>query len=143
MTSAEIQLPWPPSNDQYYRAVPTVFGVPLFKKTGWISCLAKHIGVRVLLSKAGREYKKTVYGLWLEQGRPQFGKARLRVVVQCFPRDLRVRDLGNLDKALFDSLENAGCYDNDGQIDDQRFIRHKPEKPTAPGYLIVSIEELL
>lgn len=48
---------------------------------------------------------------------------RLAVWVEAWPPDRRVRDLGNLDKCLGDALQHAGIIENDGLIDDLRFVR--------------------
>lgn len=48
---------------------------------------------------------------------------RLTVWVEAWPPDRRVRDLGNLDKCLGDALQHAGIIENDGLIDDLRFVR--------------------
>jgi len=41
---------------------------------------------------------------------------RLEVRVVAFPPDKRVRDLDNLEKALWDALAHAGVFKNDVQI---------------------------
>lgn len=50
-------------------------------------------------------------------------EGRLAVWVEAWPPDRRVRDLGNLDKCLGDALQHAGIIENDGLIDDLRFVR--------------------
>ena len=59
---------------------------------------------------------------------------RLGVIVAVRAPDRRVRDLGNLEKCLFDALTHARVWEDDGLIDDQRFIR---EAPMAPLGLIM------
>ena len=57
---------------------------------------------------------------------------RLTVWVEAWPPDRRVRDLGNLDKCLGDALQHAGIIENDGLIDDLRFVR----MPTIKGGML-------
>jgi len=45
------------------------------------------------------------------------------MTVTLHPPDRRRRDLDNAMKALLDSLEHAGVYDDDSQIDDLRIVR--------------------
>ena len=112
-----LLLPWPPSNNTYYR----------------------HVGHRILLSAAGRTYRRLVGEACLLQ-RPQ-GQlwpfaGRLAVELVCRPPDRRVRDLDNLFKAVGDSLQAAGVYHNDSQIDELRLVR---SRPTPGGTLAVTI----
>ncbi len=44
-------------------------------------------------------------------------RGRLEMVVHVFPPDGRRRDLDNLQKSLCDSLQAAGVYADDSQID--------------------------
>ena len=48
---------------------------------------------------------------------------RLTVWVEAWPPDRRVRDLDNQGKALLDAIQYAGIVQNDGLIDDLRFVR--------------------
>ena len=70
-----------------------------------------------VLSKAGREFKQAVWACVLEQKIPKFGDKRLEVTLWLYPRSKVVTDLDNRLKAVLDGLEDAGVYDNDGQID--------------------------
>lgn len=70
-----------------------------------------------VLSKAGREFKQAVWACVLEQKIPKFGNKRLEVTLFLYPRSKVVTDLDNRLKAVLDGLEDAGVYDNDGQID--------------------------
>ena len=98
-----VTLPWPPSVNHYYR----------------------HVGRRVLISRAGQEYRRTVCGLL---GRPATASSasgnrkpprsgRVALAMDAFPPDRRRRDLDNTLKAICDSVQHAGVYEDDSQID--------------------------
>ena len=98
---ATIRLPWPPSVNHYWRSV--------------------RIGraVRVLISKAGRQYRKAVAAAVRERwpGLSVPTSHRLSVRISAVSPDRRSRDLDNLPKALFDALTHAGVWVDDSQID--------------------------
>lgn len=99
-----LELPWPPTVNMYWR----------------------HVGNKVLLSKAGRLYKQRVASAVLQQsGRGGFGDARLWVRIDACPPDGRKRDLDNVIKGILDSLAAAGLYNDDSQVDELR-IRRMP-----------------
>jgi len=116
--AATIQLPWPPTVNTYYRSI-VIKG-----------------SVRVLISAKGRAYRKTVADEVLLQRMPWYGKQRLKVLVIAYPPDKRRRDLDNIFKAGIDSLEKAGVYDNDSQIDDLRIVRRGASKPGRVDIMI-------
>jgi crossover junction endodeoxyribonuclease RusA len=70
-----------------------------------------------VLSKSGRLFKTAVAECVVEQNIPKFGNKRLEVTLFLYPRSKVVTDLDNRLKAVLDGLEEAGVYDNDGQID--------------------------
>lgn len=108
----EIELPWPPSTNTYWR----------------------NVNGKVLISKAGRRYRRDV--ALLARGRME---GRLSVTIEAFPPDKRKRDLDNILKALLDSLEKAGVYEDDSQIDHLAVYR----RPVmAPGRVEISIHRL-
>ena len=90
-----IKLPYPPSMNTYWR----------------------NFRGNTVLSKAGREFKQAVWACVMEQKIPKFGDKRLEVTLWLYPRSKVVTDLDNRLKAVLDGLEEAGVYDNDGQID--------------------------
>lgn len=90
-----IKLPYPPSMNTYWR----------------------HFRGNTVLSKAGREFKTAVAECVVAQKIPKFGTKRLEVTLFLYPRSKVVTDLDNRLKAVLDGLEEAGVYDNDGQID--------------------------
>lgn len=99
-----IVLPFPPSVNGYWR----------------------NVKGRTLISKRGRSYRKAVADAALVKRFPKFGTARLSVCIMAYPKDRRKRDLDNLLKAVLDSLEYAGVYSDDEQIDDLRIVRCEP-----------------
>ncbi len=115
------RLPFPPSVNHYYRS--TSHGV--------------------LISKAGRQYRKDVAKL-PRPLKPLEG--RLAMLVEIYPPDRARRDVDNLGKAILDACQHAGWYHDDGQIDDLRFVRRDVGlfAPGMKGLVVVtmwSIEE--
>lgn len=113
-----LTLPWPPSANTYWRH-PT----------------RGRLAGRHLISEKGRDYRAAV----IRQVREQLGKINPRtdlvaVTVEAFVPDRRKRDLGNLEKALMDSLTHAGVWVDDSQIDDLRIKRARNDK----GELIIA-----
>ena len=69
------------------------------------------------MSKQGRDYKKAVADYISESNTPKLGSARLYLEVVLWPKDKRKYDIDNRVKALLDSLQDAGVFDDDEQID--------------------------
>lgn len=112
------RLPWPPSLNSYWRT--------------WRG--------RMLLSEKGREYRKAVVACVWQDGAPWQREGRVSVKIQAFPPDKRKRDLDNLLKGILDSLQGAGLYEDDSQIDELYICRGCDEEYT--GEVLVQIEEL-
>ncbi len=109
-----IMLPYPPTVNTYWRK----------------------FNNRMVISAKGRQYRKDVMEL-LEGCRTFHG--RLKVTIIATMPDRRKRDLDNILKSLLDSLDHAGVFDDDEQIDQLHVFRSVVEKP---GNVAVSIEEL-
>ena len=92
---ATLELPLPPSMNTYWR----------------------NFRGRTVLSAGGREYKVAVQEYVSVKNPPKFGQERLGASITIFPRDRRALDLDNRLKALFDSLQDAGVFDDDSQFD--------------------------
>lgn len=111
-----VTLPWPPSVNQYWRT---------FRN-------------RMILSAAGREYRKLAVGQVLAQLKTviTLKDKPLRVTIEAWRPDNRRRDLDNLLKAALDALAYAGVYEDDSQIRDLRIYwsEHKG------GVLVIKIE---
>ena len=91
-----LNLPFPPSVNTYYRR-------------------GAHT---TYMSKGGREYKAKVADYIAESNSPKLGSARLRFEIVLWPKDKRKYDIDNRIKALLDSLQDAGVFDDDEQIDE-------------------------
>lgn len=84
-------------------------------------------------------FMEAVMRLVAEQGSPRL-EGRLRLSVALSPPTNRKRiDIDNRLKAVCDSLEKSGVFENDEQIDDLR-IRRMP--PTKEGSAVVTIERM-
>ena len=115
---ATIELPYPPSVNHYYRRV----------------------GPRTLISREGRAFRRNVCALLRGNGprKPPAG-GRIALCMDAFPPDRRRRDLDNTMKATCDSLQHAGIYRDDSQID---LLIVRRRRPVKGGKAIVQIIEL-
>jgi len=115
-----IELPWPPSVNMLWRAVP---------RRGMI------------LSRCGRDYREEALAALADQtaGRPPM-TGRLEVLLEAFPPDRRRRDLSNIPKAVEDAVTKAGTvWVDDEQIDDLRILRRGV---CSPAKVVLHIREL-
>jgi crossover junction endodeoxyribonuclease RusA len=112
--AVEFDLPWPPSVNNYYR----------------------HVGPRVLISRAGRKYRMMVVSR-LTGSHKLVG--RLSLSLECYPPDRRRRDLDNLLKACQDALVHAGVMEDDSQI---RRLQMEMLEPIEGGLVHVRLETL-
>lgn len=113
-----LNLPFPPSVNTYYR----------------------NFRGRMVMSAQGREYKVKVADYLIESKAPKFGNAKLRITMVLRPRDKRKIDIDNRIKAVLDSLQDAGLFDDDYQIDELTIMRGEPIKD---GKLIAMIEQIV
>ena len=114
--SLSFALPWPVSTNALY--IPVVLrtrsGQIVYDKQGQPKC-------RMVLSKAGRAYKKLAVET-LHSQRPHFGQSWLPISLPValtleFYRDSRDGyDVDNLRKVTQDALETAGILVNDRQV---------------------------
>jgi crossover junction endodeoxyribonuclease RusA len=113
----QINLPWPPSNNVYYR----------------------HNRGRTHISAEGKAYREYVELLIYALKANQFGKLPVAVSIVANPPDRRRRDLDNLVKGVFDSLTNAGMWDDDSQVHD---LHLRWGEVVKGGGLVVTINEI-
>ena len=112
-----IVLPWPPSVNSCWR---TVNG-------------------RTMISKKGRAYKQAATRAVLAAGANKHLSGRLRVKLTAYPPDRRRRDIDNLTKLALDSMQVAGVYLDDSQIDELTIIRAEVEKG---GVIVAEVETI-
>ncbi len=89
----EIELPYPPSVNHYYR----------------------HVGPRTLISREGRRFRERVCSILAGLSLTRF-EGPIQVEIEVYPPDERRRDIDNLQKSLLDALEHGGLYRDDSQI---------------------------
>ena len=114
MAQVEFDLPWPPSVNNYYR----------------------HVGPRVLISRAGRKYRTMVVS---RLGGLKRLSGAVSLSLECYPPDRRRRDLDNLLKCLQDSITAAGVLEDDSQI---RRLQMEKLEPIEGGLVHVRLETL-
>jgi len=90
-----LKLPFPPSVNTYYR----------------------NFRGRMVMGKNGRSFKDAVQEIVTVTQTPKFNDARLMAIITIFPPNKRKFDLDNRLKAIFDSLQDAGVFDDDEQFD--------------------------
>lgn len=94
-------LPWPPSTN-----------------TIWRSLRSGPMAGRVLLSKAGREYRKSVHAAVTAQiGARGAISGPVRVDILLHPPTRHRLDLDNRIKAVLDALTHAAVWVDDSQVD--------------------------
>ncbi len=101
MNTYNITLPWPPSNNRYYR----------------------HNRGRTHISSEGAAYRNAVAQIIKSALLDINTESPLRVRIECHMPDRRRRDLDNLQKAAFDALTKAGFWADDSQVNDYRVLR--------------------
>ena len=112
----ELTLPFPPSLGGYYR----------MWKGRW------------LISKKGREYRKTVELICAKKHISKI-TSKISVRILAFVPDRRRRDCDNLLKGILDSMEHGGVYEDDSQV---RELSIKMMPPSKDPRVEIRIEEL-
>lgn len=87
-----LDLPYPPSVNNYFLAS----------------------GHRRYISKRGIDFKRAVAEVF--QGLDGFGSNPVELSVILHPRDKRLMDIDNCAKAICDSLQDAGAFNDDQQV---------------------------
>lgn len=93
--TVRLELPYPPSVNSYWLAN----------------------GKRRYISPAGVQFTKSVIQIVRENSVKSFGDKQVAINVMIHPRSKRRFDLDNTLKAILDSLQKAGVYDDDSQIE--------------------------
>lgn len=114
-TPITITLPWPPSINHYWR---------------------RH-GHTYFISPRGITYRKIVGLQSIPFHKSELFNKRLSIFICAFPPDNRRRDLDNILKCLFDSLQHAEVFADDNQID----VIYVKRMPDLLGQVVVKIEE--
>ena len=117
MLVSSFNLPYPPSFNTYWR----------------------NFRGHMVLSQKGREYKQAVAEYVSENNVPKFGDSKLKITMILQPKDKRKIDIDNRIKCVLDSLQEAGVFDDDFQVDHIEMIRGTQIKG---GLLHVVIEEI-
>lgn len=68
-------------------------------------------------NKKAIDYKAAVADYVVEYKVPKLGEAKISMTIWVYPPDKRKRDISNIIKIVEDSLQDAGVYDNDFNID--------------------------
>ena len=112
----KLTLPYPPSVNKYW-----IRG----SKFG-------HGGVRIPNMRVSDKGKAYRHEAWVAVKQAKLNgiplEGSLKIVVEVYPPDKRIRDLDNLTKCLFDSLQYARVYKDDYQLDDIHIIRREVVK---------------
>lgn len=108
-----LSLPWPPSVNHYWT---------------WS-------GRRCFISKRGREYRARVVAEVLAKKAARHYAQRLMVFIAASPPDRRRRDLDNILKCLLDSMQHAGVFCDDSQVDLLSVMR----LPNLHGEVVVRV----
>ena len=90
-------------------------------------------------NKKALDYKAHVADYVVEYRVPKLGDVKLSLTIWVHPPDKRKRDNSNIIKIVEDSLQDAGVYDNDFNID---ILLVQRGAITKGGKLLVMIEEL-
>jgi len=117
MNTFNITLPWPPSNNRYYR----------------------HNRGRTHISAEGLAYRQAVSKIITDGMLDICTESPLKLRIECHMPDRRRRDLDNLQKAAFDALTKAGFWLDDCQVVDYRVVKMPVVKG---GRLELTITEL-
>ena len=112
----EIELPFPPSVNHYYRRV----------------------GPRTLISREGRRFRERVCAALAGLGIAGL-EGPLHLEIEVYPPDGQRRDIDNVQKALLDALQHGGLYADDSQI---KKLNIEMRGCVRGGRTLVRLEEL-
>jgi crossover junction endodeoxyribonuclease RusA len=89
------------------------------------------------MSKAGRKFKTDVSDIVSQSKQSKIGTARIRVSMVLWPPDRRKFDIDNRIKSVLDSLQDAGVFDNDEQIDEINVVRGTRVVPKGCAQILI------
>jgi crossover junction endodeoxyribonuclease RusA len=113
-----ITIPFPPSVNTYWG----------FK------------GSQRFLTSRAKIFKQAVANEFIREGFEPLGSARLKVEIDLYPPDRRIRDIDNVVKSTLDALCQAGIFDDDGQIDVLIVTRRNVIKWGAAKIILTKLE---
>lgn len=127
MSTIQIRLPFPPSNNHYlgYRVAGPKGGRQFVQHYLTAEAKQYHVDVQAAVLKRFGQVRAT--------------RARLHVVIEVHAPDRRIRDLDNIPKVLGDSLRSSRLIADDSQIDHIEVVRGAV---SPPGYLDVTISRI-
>ena len=108
----ELELPYPPSVNHYYR----------------------HVGPRVLISREGRRYRELVVAK-LKAEKTEMFTGSVELHIELYPPDNRRRDEDNSLKCLLDAFTHGGLYEDDSLIRKLTVIKQEPMPPDGMAYI--------
>lgn len=114
----KIRLPWPPSVNNYWIHLPSG---------------------RAVLGSDGKRFRKAVEDTLVKHNFIGEFDGYLRVEIEAHPPDNLRRDLDNICKAILDSVQHAGVYQDDYRVYDLHLMRFAAE---SEGHVIVSISNV-
>ena len=74
-------------------------------------------GSRRFLTSRAKAFKTLVNTEFLRSGHEGFASDRLKITIELYPPDRRIRDIDNVVKSTLDALCQSGVFVDDGQID--------------------------
>lgn len=92
------------------------------------------------MGKNGREFKEKVQEIVTTSQIPKLNDARLMAIITVFAPNKRKFDLDGRLKGIFDSLQDAGVFDDDGQFDKIEIARGKIKKGGGCTIVIAILE---
>lgn len=95
----------------------------------------------MVMGKNGRTFKDSVQEIVTTSQTPKFHNARLMAIISIFPPNRRKFDLDNRLKSIFDSLQDAGVYDNDEQFDKIEIARGEIRPQGGCTIVIATLDE--
>lgn len=93
-------------------------------------------------NKKAIDYKIKVQDIVIEECAKKFGSSPISLQIWVYPPDRRKRDISNIIKIVEDSLQDAGVYDDDFQINLLVIQRGKIIKGGKITIMIEEIDEL-